>query len=60
MNELVRYTIGAGSPPTREPGPDLSVPRTRYPTLGRGRHIEDELWPSVGGNELSEQKKKRG
>ena len=21
--------------------------------------IEDELWPSVGGNELSEQKKKR-
>src|SRR6516164_4410616 len=26
MNEVVRYTIGAGSPPTREPGPDLSAP----------------------------------
>jgi hypothetical protein len=22
--------------------------------------IEDELWPSVGGDELSEQKKQRG
>ena len=38
------------------PAPISPIPRT---PRGRGRHIFNELWPSVGGDELSEQKKKR-
>jgi hypothetical protein len=45
----------------REPGPDLSVPIPRkMPTWVGVVIIEDELWPSVGGDELSEQKMQRG
>jgi hypothetical protein len=62
MNKVARRKIGAGSPPTREPGPDLSVP---IPEQDARRWvgadiIEDELWPAVGTDGLSEQKSKEG
>ena len=61
MNKVVRSKIGAGSP-CESPAP-ISVspsPEQDGPTLGRGRHIFNQLWLAVGGDELSEQKKQRG
>ena len=59
MNKVARSKIGAGSPPTREPGPDPPSPSPEQDVDEVGVVIiEDELWPSMGGDELSEQKSK--
>src|SRR6516165_9970043 len=39
MNKVVRSKIRAGSPPTKEPGPDLSVPSPKMPDARSGSSL---------------------
>jgi hypothetical protein len=45
---------------SREPGPDQVPHPPKMPDEVGADIIEDELWPSVGGDELSSVKRKEG